>query len=124
MLDSRIGVKISITVLALLITLLIISVFTASPDDLGPYGITIWFVVLFASLSGLLAVFLYWYKKLAKRQLNPRQRLLESVRQGILMSIFLISLLALNSLKQLSLRDVVLISLLLVLVEFYMRRMR
>ncbi len=99
-----------------LVAALVSSWFVTSPDQLGPFGITVWFVGLFITLANTFCFLLYI---LRRRKPGAFGR---ALRQGILLSTFTTSLLALNSLHQLSLRDVVLIAVLLVLVEFYMRR--
>ena len=117
---SRI-IRVQVLVTIGLLLALVSSWFVTNPDQLGPFGITVWFVGLFVTLANLLSLLLYYLRRIG-RKIKPG--VATSLRQGILISLWLTSLLALNSLGQLSGRDVVLISLLVVLVEFYMRRGR
>ena|SRR5687768_12345804 len=114
-------VRVQLIVMFVLAIPLVTSWFVTNPDLLGPFGITVWFLGLFLTLANLFSLILYTFKR---RRGQPERALAVSIRQGILLSIWISSLLALNSLKQLSVRDVVLISLLVVLGEFYMRRSR
>lgn len=99
---------------------LVLSMFITNPDQLGPFGITIWFIGLFIALANLATLGL---SQLARWR-GSSLPLAIGIRQGVLTSLWLTALLALSSLHQISLRDVVLISLLVVLIEFYMRRIR
>lgn len=93
----------------------------STPDSLGPVGITTWFIVLFTALSLLLAsVFLKLATSLHRGQ--KRHSVAMALRRSILVSLFSVSLLALSSLHQLSVVDIVLVILLVVGVEFYFFR--
>src|SRR3990167_8034368 len=119
---TQIGARTGVILLALLIALIIISLFSTSPDRLGPFGITIWFLAVLTAISVSITIGLYWHRRITNKGNDITNIQSMSIRQGVLLGILITSLLALNSLRQLSLRDVVLLMLLLVLVEFYMRR--
>lgn len=114
----RLGVGM-VVVLTIMIS---VSLFSTSPDQLGPFVLTLWFLALFVAISGAVTAALYSYKRIIHKKSGGAMR--ESLRQGVLSGIWLTSLLALSSLRQLSLRDVVLLAVLLILIEFYMRRSR
>lgn len=98
--------------------LLVGSMFVVTPDKLGPFGITLWFLAALASLwsivAGVVYFFLWW--------LNRPQARKTSLQAGGLVSGYVIALLALNSLRQLDLKDIVLVSLLVLLAGFYLRK--
>lgn len=96
---------------------LAVSTFMISPQDLGPFGITIWFGILLLAVTGLVTLWL-WRRRYG---LSP-EGLWLALRRGFLISVWIVALLALNSLRQLSIRDIILIIVLGVLVDFYLRR--
>lgn len=117
-LKSRLGL---ITVLAAgpgALTLL--AVLTTNPRGIGPTGVTLWFVGLGVAICHALALGLYWLKRRFTNQTDAA-RLDNSWRQGLLLGGALTSMLALSSLRQLQSRDVILISIFILVVEFYLR---
>jgi hypothetical protein len=92
-----------------------------NPSAIGPAGVTLWFVVLFASLSSWFSVGLYLSKRFMHLHATGVSRLRYSWRQGLLLSGWGTGLLALSSLRQLSILDAILLGLLLVIVEVYVR---
>lgn len=92
-----------------------------SPARLGAYGVTAWFIALMGALSGAISLALYFVKSRAGHFDSRRTQLVYAWRQGVLLGGGITVLLALSSLRQLDLRDVVLISILLALIEFYSR---
>lgn len=111
----------SIAGITLLVGLMIVlSLFISNPDQLGPFGITVWFVGLWLFLSGLFGLIRLGVGSILHfKQKRPRAT---SFRQGALASAWLTTLLAFQSLGQLGVKDIVLVSLLVLLVEFYVRR--
>ncbi len=95
-------------------------VFT-NPVVLGPAGVTIWFVVLFMAFASLLTLGLYAAKNYLRLHSTSVARLRYSWRQGLLIGGWVAGILALSSLGQLSLLDVILLGILLVIVEVYVR---
>jgi hypothetical protein len=96
-------------------------IFMTSPARLGALGVTAWFIALFGALSGSLTLVLYLIKSKAGKFDSRRTQLLYALRQGVLIGGGMTVLLALSSLRQLDLRDVILITILLALIEFYFR---
>ena len=100
---------------------LLLSLVLTSPVVLGPLGVTVWFVVLFLSVASSLALGLYGAKTYLRLHVASAGRLRYSWRQGLLVSSWITGTLALGSLHQLSLLDAILLALLLVIVEIYVR---
>jgi hypothetical protein len=92
-----------------------------NPAQVGPAGVTIWFVTLLVAMSATLALSLFIGKFFLWPQASRRTQLSNSWRQGLLMGGTITILIALQSLRQLSSRDILLISLLVLLIEFYFR---
>ncbi len=102
-----------------LIGLLVLSWFVTTPAQIGPFGITIWFICLYFALSGVIALVVYRFDKNLHGKPDTFSK---ALGRGLLIGLWLTALIGLNSLRQLGLKDVILISLLVVLIEFYMRR--
>jgi hypothetical protein len=103
---------------------LIFSVIATNPAAVGPVGVTLWFVALFTSLSGALCLALYGGKSYLHLHTNGHQRLRYASRQGLLIGGWATASLALASLQQFNIRDALLLGLILVVVELYMRLRR
>jgi hypothetical protein len=88
---------------------------------LGPVGVTIWFVVAFASLASVLTLGLYAAKSYLHLHSTSAGRLRYSWRQGALIAAWVIGVLSLSSLRQLGLLDAILLGILLVIIEVYVR---
>lgn len=107
-----------------LVTVLFLSMLVTNPTSLGPTGVTLWFVVLWVVLSSCLALLKYeLVMRLGKEstKLNRHKMVVGSLRHGFLVGGGLTVLLALSSLQQLDARDVGLVAVLLVLIEFFAR---
>lgn len=100
---------------------LLLSLVSTNPSKLGPAGVTAWFLILLGVGTCALTVGLYWVKSSLKVHSLDTRRLTFSWRQGFLLASAGVMFLALSSLRQLSLRDVVLFGILLALIEFYFR---
>jgi hypothetical protein len=100
---------------------LVLSLVMTNPLALGPVGVTIWFVLLFLVLASIWALGLYAAKVYLRLHASGAGRLRYSWRQGLLVSAWLVSLLALSSLRQLGVLDAILLGILLVIVEVYVR---
>jgi hypothetical protein len=92
-----------------------------NPTSLGPVGVTLWFLALYAFVQGLLTLGFYRLKRRYGDLLGPNKRFMSSWRQGMLLAAVLVVPIALSSLRQLSTRDVVLLAVLAILIEFYGR---
>lgn len=100
---------------------LIFSVVLSNPLAIGPAGVTVWFVALFAALASLFTLALYGAKTFLHLHGTSVGRLRYSWRQGLLIGGWFTGLLALSSLRQLGLWDAILLGLLLGIVEVYVR---
>jgi hypothetical protein len=101
--------------------LILLSLFVTNPAKLGPIGVTLWFVVLLSVLSAIFSLALYFAKIFLKVHENHSTRLKFSMRQGLLMACWVTPLLALSSLGQYSLKDAILLGLLLLIIELFVR---
>jgi hypothetical protein len=106
------GVALSLTVAALVLT---------NPTQLGPIGVTLWFVALFLATQGVVSLALFTWSGKSYEAVGPYQRLTGAVRQGSLVAGVVTVMLALSSLRQLSLRDAGLLILLAFLVEIFFK---
>ncbi len=95
------------------------AMFLTNPEELGPFGITVWFTVFLLVLAGAITLLLYWIRG---QQTTPA--FMRALRRGFFISIWATGLLALGSLRQLTIRDIILITVLVVVIDFYMRRMQ
>jgi hypothetical protein len=100
---------------------LILSLVLTNPVGLGPLGVTLWFVVVFLSLGSIFTLAFYGAKTFLRLHLTSANRLRYAWRQGLLVSGWGTGLLALSSLRQLGWLDAILLALLLVIVEVYVR---
>jgi hypothetical protein len=100
---------------------LVLSVVFTNPVAIGPAGVTVWFVVLFLALTSVLTLALYTAKTFLHLHATGIARLRYSWRQGLLVGGWAAGMLALSSLHQLGVLDAVLLALLLVIVEVYVR---
>lgn len=123
-LTARLGLKTTLTLATGLAVALLLTAALAAPDDLGPFGITLWFIGFLFASGGFLAVGLYELRHLIHRR-QPREMIFAtSLRQGLLVGAWLTALIGLNSLRQLGLKDIVLVSVLIGLIEFYLRKLQ
>jgi hypothetical protein len=101
--------------------LILMSLFVTNPGKLGPVGVTIWFVVFLSVIFAILSLALYFAKIFLKLHENHSTRLRYSMRQGLLLSFWITALLALSSLGQYGPKDAILLGLLLLIIELYVR---
>jgi hypothetical protein len=100
---------------------LVLSLVFTNPAEIGPAGVTVWFVVLFASLASLACLGLYTAKTFLHIHGAAISRLRYSWRQGLLIGGWISGVIALSSLRQLGALDGILLGILLVIVEVYVR---
>lgn len=101
------------------------TVIFSTPKDIGPGGVTFWFVGLLIFLTGLLTLAGYFWKiRKTKYRENSRSALIESFRTAFLLSFTGVVLLALQSLRSLNIRDIILFVLTVLIIEFYFRTRR
>lgn len=95
---------------------------STSPKQLGPVGVTIWFLAFFVALLSLVSLMTFLWRV---RKASQRDRAIyhwkESLRFGLLVSFCVSVLLGLMSLKSLTIRDMILFILTVVLIELYFR---
>lgn len=103
------------------VCVLVLSVIFTSPASLGPLGVTVWFVLLYVTLAAICTLALFAAKNYMHLHTAGPGRLRYSQRQGLLIAGLLIGCLALSSLKQLSWLDAILLGLILVIIEVYVR---
>ena len=103
------------------LVVILLSMVFLSPTDIGPAGVTVWFVLLLMTLSSWLSLGLYALKSYLALHDSARQRLRYSLRQGWLVGGGVVSLLALASLRQLGWLDAILLGLILGIIEVYVR---
>lgn len=104
-----------------LCSFILLSMFVLTPDQLGPLLITGWFILVFVATTALLmSMFLKLSTYLHRGQKRHSYAL--ALRRATLAALFLVSLMALGSLHQLSVVDIVLVTLLVLAVEFYFFR--
>ena len=95
--------------------------FVTTPLQLGPLGVTLWFVILFWNVAAIVTLILYVSKSYLHVHAAGPVRLRYSWRQGLLIGGWVTGLMALSSLHQLGLLDAILLALLLGIVEVYVR---
>ena len=98
-----------------------LAVLFATPAGLGPQGVTLWFLLAFVALSGWLILILYGGKTYLHLHESPQTRWQYSWRQGWLLGAWVTLVAGLSSLRQLTLRDALLLVVLLLLIELYAR---
>lgn len=101
----------------LILAILLLTTVLTSPSELGPFGLTAWFSGLMASLTGIstLALMRWKYGK-------SQEGFTISLRRSFLLSMWVVAILALGSLRQLGIRDIILLTILGLLIDFYMQR--
>lgn len=101
---------------------LVLSLIFTNPASIGPIGVTVWFLIFLAGAACLSASLLFWLKQRSPRIQNTPERLFEnSWRQGWLIGGSIIALLALSSLRQLTLKDAGIMAAIAVLLEIFLR---
>jgi hypothetical protein len=99
----------------------VLTLVVANPVMIGPAGVTVWFVLLLSGLAAMLTLILYTTKTYLHVHTAASSRLRYSWRQGLLLGGWAAGMLALSSLRQLGPLDAILLGLLLVIVEVYVR---
>lgn len=100
---------------------LVMSLIFTNPQMIGPGGVTVWFVVLFLALAGVFTLLFYATKTYLRLHATGVSRLRYSWRQGMLVAGWVVGLLSLSSLRQLGFLDAILLGILVVIVEVYVR---
>lgn len=122
--NHKTTVTLSVVVLITVLTGVgtITTVIFSTPKDVGPAGVTFWFLSLLVFLTGLITMgsFILKLRKTKYRE-KSQKSLMASLRTAFLISFATVGLLALKSIDSLNLRDVILFTLTVVVVEFYFR---
>lgn len=93
-----------------------------SPKQLGPVGVTIWFLFFFVFAASLISMIFYiWRMRKQTWREKHNQCLKDGLRVGLLSSLCLTLLIGLMSLKSLTIRDMILFILTVVIIELYFR---
>lgn len=93
-----------------------------TPKRLGPSGVTFWFIDALLFVVGCLCIILIAIKIwLLHGRDNLNKTVNSSFRTAFLAGLGLMTILALRSLGTLSIKDIVLLALVLLLIEFYLR---
>lgn len=93
-----------------------------TPAKLGPAGITFWFIGILVSVGSLIALIGFiWKLRHEEHRLTATKALASSLRTGFLVGFTASILLALSSLRSLSIRDIILFILVVVVIEIYFR---
>jgi FtsH-binding integral membrane protein len=93
-----------------------------TPKQLGPAVITFWFIGIAVFVASLITLLEYNLKlRNLNNRMQPRRVLIRSLRTGILLGLTITILLALSSLRSLSLRDIILFALTVLIIELYFR---
>ncbi len=93
-----------------------------TPKQLGPAAITFWFIGVVVFIASLVTLIEYNLKlRNSANRMQPRKVLIKSLRTGILLGLTITILLALSSLRSLSLREIILFVLTVVIIELYFR---
>ena len=100
---------------------LVFSLMLTNPTALGPAGVTMWFLVVFSALASVFTLGFYAAKSYLHLHATSAGRLRYSWRQGALVAGWLVGLGGLSSLRQLGILDAILLGILFVIIEVYVR---
>ena len=115
--------KLVLTVETAVVLGLLLSASLVTPDRMGPFWITVWFVGLLIALSGGFSLLFYWWKRLWHKSAEADAQFGQSLRQAVVFSTWLTALIALNSLRQLGFKDLLLVTILVLVIDFYLKRL-
>lgn len=97
-----------------------LAVAATTPALIGPLGVTLWFVSLLVGLASWIAVAAFMVERKLRPNAAKNQLVTNSLRRGLLLGGYVVVMLGLSSLQQLTMRDVLLLALFIALIEFYM----
>jgi hypothetical protein len=115
---SYIGISVIVGTSASVVCVLLM--LATTPLGVGPIGVTAWFLALMTGLTSWLGLVAYVLGQRLQPKLSSGKQVGTALRRGAFVGGYLTIMLALASLKQLGLRDALLLLLLLVLLEFYL----
>jgi hypothetical protein len=98
------------------------TLFAFTPAKLGPAGLTFWFIAILVAVGSIIALLSFiWKLRREEHRLTAAKALTGSLRTGFLVGFSVSILLALSSLRSLSLRDIILFVLVVIVIEIYFR---
>lgn len=124
---SQLGLYLSAAIFGLVVSLSIVTflLFAVSPRDIGGIGVTIWFVALFVLLSSLVTLVRFAFKRRHFPELQERIALFRrSMRLGLVVGLFGTIALGMQSLRMLSVTDILLFLMTVGIIELYFRTKR
>lgn len=93
-----------------------------NPKTIGPSGVTMWFINLLILLVCVATLVLYVVKlRFFNGREHTNRSLNSSFRSAFLIGVGAVTFLALKTLHTLSIKDIVFLSLVLLIIEFYLR---
>lgn len=96
-----------------------------SPRDIGALGVTVWFLALFGCCISALTLIRYNWKRRSVPELHARLELYRKcLRSAVVVSLFVVVALAMQSLRMLNAGDIILFLLTLGIIELYFRTKR
>lgn len=111
-----------VTVFVVSLTGLVLVTLSYTPRELGPAAITFWFLGVLVMVLSLCTLIDYsWKMRKDDNRMQPKKALISSLRTGFLLGFTAALLLALSSLKSLTLRDIILFALTVLIIELYFR---
>lgn len=111
-----------VTVFVVTLTGLVLVTLNYTPRELGPAAITFWFLGVLVMVLSLCTLIDYsWKMRKEDHRMQPKKALISSLRTGFLLGFTAALLLALSSLKSLTLRDIILFALTVLIIELYFR---
>lgn len=123
----QLGFYISATIFGLLLSLSVVGflLFATSPRDIGPFGVTIWFIALFILITLVVTLLRYRFSYRRHPELHQRVAIFKlSLRTSSVMGLFITVGFAMQSLRMLNLGDILLFLLTLAIIELYFRTKR
>ncbi len=120
----QLGLYISVTILTLVLSFSVVGflLLATSPRDIGAFGVTIWFIALFALVTSVILLLRYSFGRRKHPEIQERFLVYKkSLRGSTAMGLFIAIGLAMQSLRMLNLGDILLFLLTLAIIELYFR---
>lgn len=101
-------------------TILFTLMVMASPSDLGPAGVTLWFILALVALTTLFMLMYWLYGRNRNGFVNGRRQSVGAFRVAVVPAGAIVVLLGMSSLGTLALVDVLLVCGAALIIEFYL----
>lgn len=101
--------------------LMVLALIATNPAAIGPIGVTGWFILFFMAMAAWLSLAFNWASSRLAHSSGSAKRLTASIRRGVLISGVATIWIGLSSLRQLSMRDIILTVVIALLAELYFR---